>query len=72
MLLGHWIEMKSVAGASRELELLVQLMPDDAHLVKGDNVTDVKTESLKENDVILIKPGEGCRRWYYCRWRKLS
>src|SRR5450631_2607568 len=30
MLLGHWIEMKSVAGASRELELLVQLMPSDA------------------------------------------
>jgi Cu2+-exporting ATPase len=58
MLLGHWIEMKSVAGASRELELLVQLMPDDAHLINGDNVTDVKTESLKENDVILIKPGE--------------
>ena len=58
MLLGHWIEMKSVAGASRELELLVQLMPDDAHLVNGDKVTDVKTESLKEGDVILIKPGE--------------
>ena len=58
MLLGHWIEMKSVAGASRELELLVQLMPDDAHLVSGDKVTDVKTESLKEGDVILIKPGE--------------
>lgn len=58
MLLGHWIEMKSVAGASRELELLVQLMPDDAHLVNGDKVTDVKTESLKEGDMILIKPGE--------------
>lgn len=58
MLLGHWIEMKSVAGASRELELLVQLMPDDAHLVNGDKITDVKTESLKESDVILIKPGE--------------
>jgi Cu2+-exporting ATPase len=58
MLLGHWIEMKSVAGASRELELLVQLMPDDAHLVNGDKITDVKTESLIENDVILIKPGE--------------
>jgi Cu2+-exporting ATPase len=58
MLLGHWIEMKSVAGASRELELLVQLMPDDAHLVNGDKVTDLKTESLKEGDVILIKPGE--------------
>ncbi len=58
MLLGHWIEMKSIAGASRELELLVQLMPDDAHLVHGDHVMDVKTGSLKEKDIILIKPGE--------------
>lgn len=58
MLLGHWIEMRSVAGASKELELLVQLMPADAHLVKGNDVTDVKTETLKENDIILIKPGE--------------
>ncbi len=58
MLLGHWIEMKSVAGASRELELLVQLMPDDAHLVKGDQITDVATESLNQNDIILVKPGE--------------
>ena len=58
MLLGHWIEMKSVAGASRELELLVQLMPDDAHLLYGEKVTDVKTSTLKENDNILIKPGE--------------
>ncbi len=58
MLLGHWIEMKSVAGASRELELLVQLMPDDAHLVNGENIVDVKTATLKENDSIHIKPGE--------------
>src|SRR6187200_1690035 len=58
MLLGHWIEMKSVAGASRELELLVQLMPSDAHIVHGDHVMDVKTETLKEKDTILIKPGE--------------
>lgn len=58
MLLGHWIEMKSVAGASRELELLVQLMPDEAHLVLENEIKDVKTETLKENDVILIRPGE--------------
>ena len=58
MLLGHWIEMKSIAGASRELELLVQLMPSDAHMVHEGHIMDVKTESLKENDVILIKPGE--------------
>jgi Cu2+-exporting ATPase len=58
MLLGHWIEMKSIAGASKELELLVQLMPADAHMVMPDMVHDVKTETLKENDIILVKPGE--------------
>ncbi len=58
MLLGHWIEMKSVAGASKELELLVQLMPAEAHLVMLDIVKDVKTDTLKENDIVLIKPGE--------------
>ena len=66
MLLGHWIEMKSVAGASKELELLVQLMPADAHMVMpasavsggSDMVYDVKTVALKENDIILVKPGE--------------
>jgi len=58
MLLGHWIEMKSVMGASKELELLVQLMPSEAHKVMPDMVHDVKTDTLKENDVILVKPGE--------------
>ncbi len=58
MLLGHWIEMKSIMSASRELELLVQLMPSDAHLVHGDHVMDVKTDTLKAGDVILVKPGE--------------
>lgn len=58
MLLGHWIEMKSVAGASKELEMLVKLMPAEAHLIKGDNTEEVKTDSLQPGDVILIKPGE--------------
>ncbi|MBN8700358.1 MAG: cadmium-translocating P-type ATPase [Chitinophagales bacterium] len=58
MLLGHWVEMKSVAGASRELELLVKLMPSEAHMVMPDMVHDVKTDTLKENDIILVKPGE--------------
>lgn len=58
MLLGHWIEMKSIVGASRELELLVKLMPDTAHLVKGDQVTEVKTATLKPGDIVLVKPGE--------------
>jgi Cu2+-exporting ATPase len=58
MLLGHWVEMRSVAGASRELELIVQLMPSNAHLVIGDQVSDVHTNTLKTGDIILIKPGE--------------
>lgn len=58
MLLGHWIEMKSIAGASKELELLVKLMPAEAHIVMPGMVHDVKTESLKVNDIILVKPGE--------------
>ena len=58
MLLGHWIEMKSVAEASKELELLVQLMPSYARIVMVDMVQDIKTDTLKENDSILVKPGE--------------
>ncbi|WP_295800600.1 copper-translocating P-type ATPase [Mucilaginibacter sp.] len=58
MLLGHWIEMRSVMGASNELELLVKLMPADAHMVMPDMVHDVKTQTLKTNDIILVKPGE--------------
>lgn len=58
MLLGHWIEMRSIAGASRELELLIQLMPDEAHLVQGEHIQEVSTQSLKEKDRVLIKPGE--------------
>lgn len=58
MLLGHWIEMKSISGASKELELLIHLRPDEAHLVHGEHIMEVKTASLKINDEILIKPGE--------------
>lgn len=58
MLLGHWIEMKSVLGASRALELLVSMMPAEAHKVAGDKIVEVKLEDLHKGDVILIKPGE--------------
>lgn len=58
MLLGHWLEMKSIAGASHELELLVKLMPSYAHLIHNEHIMDVKTDTLKEGNLILIKPGE--------------
>ncbi|MBU2556210.1 MAG: copper-translocating P-type ATPase [Bacteroidetes bacterium] len=59
MLLGHWIEMKSVMGASRSLQKLVAMMPDKAHLLldKGD-IKDVKVDTLKENDLVMVRPGE--------------
>jgi len=59
MLLGHWIEMKSVMGASRALEELAKLMPSDAHKVMEDGSTqDVSIEELEPGDKVLIKPGE--------------
>ncbi len=58
MLLGHWIEMKSILGASRSLELLVSMMPASAHKVVGDDIVEVKIEELQPGDIILIKPGE--------------
>ncbi|MDD3607473.1 MAG: copper-translocating P-type ATPase [Candidatus Moranbacteria bacterium] len=58
MLLGHWIEMKSVMGASAALEKLSALIPDVAHVKKGSEVVDVMTQELKDGDVIVIKPGE--------------
>jgi Cu2+-exporting ATPase len=58
MLVGHWIEMRSVMGASRALEALAELMPAEANLVDGDRVSKVGVDTLKAGDVIVIKPGE--------------
>ncbi len=58
MLLGHWIEAKSILGASRALEELVKIMPTTAHSIKGDEIIDVPVSSLKQEDIVLIKPGE--------------
>ena len=58
MLLGHWIEAKSVLGASRALEELVKIMPTTAHLVKDGEIVDVSVSQLKVRDTVLIRPGE--------------
>ena len=59
MLLGHWIEMKSVMGASRALEALARLMPSDAHKLQPDgSVVDVPLNELNAQDRVLVKPGE--------------
>ena len=59
MLLGHWIEMRSVMGASRALESLVGLMPAEAHRVTASGGTeDVKVSELRPGDRVVVKPGE--------------
>ena len=59
MLLGHWIEMRSVMGASNALEKLIQLMPNEAHKLDENNqVEDVPTSGLQNKDRVLVKPGE--------------
>ncbi|MEJ2085807.1 MAG: HAD-IC family P-type ATPase, partial [Acidobacteriota bacterium] len=59
MLLGHWIEMRSVMGASRALEQLIRLMPSEAHVVRDDGtVEDIAVSDLVHGDRVLVKPGE--------------
>jgi len=59
MLLGHWIEMRSVMGASKALEDLAKLLPNEAHLVREDgSVVDVQLDELQAGQQVLIRPGE--------------
>lgn len=58
MLLGHWIEMRSVLSASNALSKLAELMPNTAHLFKDGDVVEVDISELNSKDKILIKPGE--------------
>ena len=59
MLVGHWIEMKSVMGAGEALEELSRLMPDTARLVLSDGShKEIPVSELKHKDKLLVKPGE--------------
>jgi Cu2+-exporting ATPase len=59
MLLGHWIEMRSIMGASRALEELVKLMPSEAHKLFSDgSIVDIPLSEIKKGERVLVKPGE--------------
>lgn len=58
MLLGHWIEMRSVMGASTALEKLYELIPDNAHLLESGKAREVPTGELEDGNIVLVKPGE--------------
>jgi len=60
MLLGHWIEMRSVSQAQGALKELAKLLPDKAELVReGDQTEEVPVDQLREGDLVLIRPGAG-------------
>ncbi len=58
MLLGHWLEARSVLGASKALEELVKVMPTVAHVVMDGEVMDMPVAHLQVGSVVLVRPGE--------------
>jgi len=58
MLLGHWLEMASVEGASKALQHLASLVPNTAHLLTDRGIEEVPVAELRHRDRILVRPGE--------------
>jgi P-type Cu2+ transporter len=57
MILGHWIEMRSISQAQGALKELAKLVPDTALRLVGEKTAEVPVADLREGDVILIRPG---------------
>jgi P-type Cu2+ transporter len=57
MLLGHWIEMRSISQASGALGELARLLPSTAQRIVGETIEDVAVSALHEGDLVLVRPG---------------
>ena len=57
MLLGHWIEMRSISQASGALRELARLLPSTAQRIVGETIEDVGISALREGDLVLVRPG---------------
>ena len=57
MLLGHWLEMRSIAQARGALAALAELLPDTAERVLGEGTETVSLSALAIGDVVLVRPG---------------
>lgn len=58
MLLGHWLEMRSQMAASRALQSLVALLPNDVTVERNGEAVKIKLEDLQNGETVIIKPGE--------------
>lgn len=57
MLLGHWIEMRSLAQTTSALDSLAALLPDEAEKIDGDEVVKVSPADLEVGDIVIVRPG---------------
>lgn len=57
MLLGHWIEMRSLAQTSSALDSLAALLPDEVERIQGDEVVIVAPSDLRRGDIVVVRPG---------------
>ncbi|MBL3698735.1 heavy metal translocating P-type ATPase [Leucobacter luti] len=57
MLLGHWVEMRSLAQTTSALDSLAALLPDTAERVEGDQIVTVAPAELRVGDVVVVRPG---------------
>ncbi|GAA2078835.1 heavy metal translocating P-type ATPase [Aeromicrobium halocynthiae] len=57
MLLGHWIEMRSLAQTTSALDSLAALLPDEAERVEGEQIQKVSPADLRVDDVVVVRPG---------------
>jgi Cu2+-exporting ATPase len=58
MLLGHWIEMRSISQAQGALGELAKLLPSAAHRIRGEQIEEVPIAELQAGDLVLVRPGE--------------
>ncbi len=58
MLLGHWVEVRSVMKAFRSVEKLAELLPSKAHKITDGRIKNIPLSDLKKKDIVLVKPGE--------------
>lgn len=57
MLLGHWIEMRSVQGAQGALKELAKLLPDQAEVIRDGKTRTIPLSELRAHELVLIRPG---------------
>jgi len=57
MLLGHWVEMRSLAQTTSALDSLAALLPDEAEIVRGEEVHKISPSALEVGDIVVVRPG---------------